>query len=82
MKVLLPLILIVGFGFWLTQEIQHEKELESKLDETRQALDDANKQLQALQSQSQQNRAQQRVGGNAQWSNPLDAAPVRSYGHK
>jgi hypothetical protein len=82
MKVIFTLILIVGFGFWMTQEIQHEKELQSKLDETRQALDEATKQLQAMQPQNRTFQQKNGFGVNAPYSNPLDAPPVRSRGSK
>jgi hypothetical protein len=79
MKVLFTLMLIVGFGFWLTQEIQHEKELQTQLDETRKSLDEAQKRLQALQPQQNQGFQQRNgFGANAQWTNPLDAPPVRA----
>lgn len=81
MKALLPLMLIIGFGFWLNQEIQKEKELQTKLDEMRQALDDAKSQLLALKAQ-QRPQQQAGFGANAQYSNPLNAPPVRSSGHK
>jgi len=74
-------MLIIGFGFWLNQEIQKEKELQTKLDEMRQALDDAKSQLLALKAQ-QRPQQQAGFGANAQYSNPLNAPPVRSSGHK
>jgi hypothetical protein len=92
MKLLFILILLVGFGFSLNQEIQKETALQTQLDETRQQLDDAKKQIQVMQEQqtrtaqqNQQNRGG--VGSNApsMWNdptNPLNARPSRSGQHQ
>ena len=93
MKLLFTLILLAGFGFWMTKEIQHEQELQTQLDETKKTLDETQKQMQAIQQmeqrqqqaqQAQQGRGypqsgyQQSGGQLEQWANPLNARPRSS----
>jgi len=80
MKVLFALILIAGFGYWMTKEIQHEQELQSELDE-------AKKQIEAYQHVVHQQALATPPSGikaNQQWmwgtdpNNPLNAPPVHA----
>ena len=89
MKLLFILILVVGFGFALNQEIQKETALQTQLDETRQQLDDAKKQIQVMQEQQtrtvQQNRGGAGPNAPSMWNdptNPLNARPSKSGQHQ
>jgi hypothetical protein len=90
MKLLFILMLLAGFGFWLTKEIQHESELQTQLDETHQALDEAQKHLQSLQQQGRgsQQQATSGVSPNSQWmwgkdsGNPLNAPASGGQGRR
>jgi hypothetical protein len=89
MKLLISLILLGGFGFWMTKEIQHETELRTQLDETRKELEDTQKLVKAMQPQQNRSARQSGISPDQQWmwdkdpNNPLNA-PVtrgRSGGH-
>ena len=84
MKLLFTLMLIAGFGFWLMKEYQHEKELETELADTHQALEEAQKQLGLYQSRGPQ-QMNSGVSPNKQWmwgkslDNPLNEPAKPAY---
>jgi hypothetical protein len=76
MKVLFVLIMIAGFGFWMTKEMQHEQELQTQLDEARQELVEMHKQYQTTGP-----GARQTGPGSWMWekkdTNPLNEPAAR-----
>jgi hypothetical protein len=88
MKLLIFLILLGGFGFWMTKEIQHEQELQTQLDDARQTLQEAQKQIHAMQPLQAKASRQSGISPDAQWmwakeaDNPLNAPATRGHGGK
>jgi hypothetical protein len=86
MKLLISLILLGGFGFWMTKEIQHENELQTQLDDTRKELEEAQKFIRAAQPQQNRSARQSGIGADQQWmwgkdpGNPLNAPATRVGG--